>query len=210
MIGIGSFGSHLIGELSRAGFYLAAIDSDPAKVEGVKSLVQKPVVGDASAREVLKELGVDTYDYVIVSVGDRLDTSMLTCLHLRDLGARNIIVKATNDEHIRVMELLGVSRVIFPEQEAAHQLAHSLANLNVLRSVVIEPGISLVEVAVPSEFEGKTLAELSLPSRFDVQVVLIRQVIPEATILPRADFVLKPSDTLVVIGRDEAIKRLRG
>lgn len=209
MIGVGSFGSHLVRELAGSDFYIAAIDSHPDRIEEIKTLVQKPMVGDATSRDTLQELGVDTYDYVIVSVGDRLDTSILTCLHLRDLGARNIIVKATGEDQIRLMELLGVSRVIFPEREAAHQLARSLADLNVLRSIVLEPGITLVEIAVPVEFEGKTLAELNLPNRFGVQVVLIRQVIPEATVLPRADFVLKGSDTLVIIGADEAIRKLQ-
>lgn len=209
MIGIGSFGYHLVRELAEAGFYIAAIDTEPSRVDMVRTIVQKPMVGDASLRETLVEMGVETYDYVVVSVGDKLDTSILTCLHLKDLGAKNIIVKAAHDDHIRLMELLGVSRVIFPESEAAHQLAHTLADLNVLRSITIEPGISLVEIAVPSAFEGKTLAELSLPNRFGVQVVLIRQVIPEATVLPRADFILKASDTLVVIGTDEAIRKLQ-
>lgn len=209
MIGVGSFGSHLVRELVGSGFYIAAIDTHPERIEEIKLFVQKPMVGDATSRDTLKELSVETYDYVVVSVGDRLDTSILTCLHLKDLGAKNIIVKATDDDQIRLMKLLGVSRAIFPEQEAAHQLARTLADLNVLRSVAIEPGISLVEIAVPSEFEGKTLAELALPKRYGVHVALVRQVVPEATILPTGDFVLKGSDTLVVIGTDEAIRKLR-
>lgn len=209
MIGLGSFGYHLVTRLAGSNFYIAAIDTDPARVDMVKTVVQKPLIGDASSVDTLKELGVSSFDYVVVSVGDRLDTSILTCLHLRELGAKNIIVKAAHNDHVRLMDMLNVSRVIFPEREAAHQLAHELADLNVLRSIAIEPGISLVEIAVPSEFEGKTLADLSLPTRFGVQVVLIRQLIPEATILPRADFIIKASDTLVIIGTDEAIAALQ-
>ncbi len=148
MIGLGSFGHHLVSRLAGSNFYIAAIDSDPARVEMVKTVVQKPLIGDASSVDTLKELGVSSFDYVVVSVGDRLDTSILTCLHLRELGAKNIIVKAAHNDHVRLMDMLNVSRVIFPEREAAYQLAHELADLNVLRSIAIEPGISLVEIAV--------------------------------------------------------------
>jgi trk system potassium uptake protein TrkA len=209
MIGVGSFGYHLLTQLAQSDFFVAAIDTDAARVEMVKTIVQKPLIGDASSKETLKEIGVSSYDYVVVSVGDRLDTSILTCLHLKELGAKNIIVKAAHDDHVRLMDMLNVQRVIFPEREAAHQLAHTLADLNVLRSIAIEPGISLVEIAVPSDFEGKALSDLLLPSRFGVQVVLIRQLIPEATILPRADFIIKASDTLVIIGTDDAIHKLQ-
>jgi len=209
MIGLGSFGYNLVKAFADSDFYIAAIDADPKHVEQVKTLVQKPMVGDATSRETLVELGVSEYDYVVVSLGDKLDTSILTCLHLKDLGAKQIIVKAAADDHVRLLEMLGVSRVIFPEREAAEQLAHTVSNLNVLRSMVVAPGISLIEIAVPSEFVGKTLADLSLPSRYGVQVVLIRQIIPEATVLPRADFILKPSDTIVIIGENSALRKVR-
>lgn len=209
MIGLGSFGYHVVRSLSNTDFFVTAIDLDVTKVEAVKTYAQKPMVGDASQLETLRELSIQDYDYVIVSLGDRLDTSILTCLHLRDLHAKNIIVKVNDVEHARVLQEFHVSRVIFPEREAAEDIAHTISDLNVLHSVAVTEGFTLVELAVPSKFEGKMLRELDLPRTFGVQVVLIHQHIPEETILPRADFVLKSSDTLAIIGSDEAIRRLQ-
>ena len=208
MIGLGSFGVHFVRALADSDFYLAAIDSDPGRVEHVKDVVQKPMVGDATLKETLAELAVATYDFVVVSLGDRLDASVLTCLHLKDLKAKQIVVKAADADHARVLSMMGVSRVIFPEREAAEQLAHSVADLNVLRSVVVAPGISLVEMAVPSSFEGKSLGELHLPRTYNVQVALVHQIIPEATVVPTGDFVLKASDTLVLLGSDAALESI--
>ena len=209
MIGLGSFGYHFVRTLSNSDFYVAAIDTDNERVESVKTFVQRPMIGDATQVETLRELGVQDYDYVVVSLGDRLDASILTCLHLRDLHAKNIIVKAADEDHSRVLREFHVSRVIFPEREAAEDLAHTIADLNVLHSVAVTEGFTLVELAVPSQFEGKKLSELDLPRRFGVQVVLIHQHVPEETVLPRADFVLKSSDTLAIIGSDEAIRRIQ-
>ena len=209
MIGLGSFGYHLVRTVARSDFYITAIDSDPAKVESVKMLVHSPMVGDATQLDTLRELPISEFDYVVVSLGDRLDASILTCLHLKDLGARNIIVKAADEEHARVLHEFRVSRVIFPERQAAEDLAHSLADLNVLHSIVVAEGFTLVEIAVPAAFQGKALRELDLPANHSVQVVLIHQLIPEETVLPRADFILKPSDTLMLIGADDAIRRLQ-
>ncbi|HDS74809.1 MAG TPA: TrkA family potassium uptake protein [Firmicutes bacterium] len=209
MIGLGSFGYHVVRTLSNSDFFVTAIDSDVAKVEAVKTYVQEPMVGDATQLETLRELSIRDYDYVVVSLGDRLDTSILTCLHLHDLQAKNIVVKVNDVEHARVLREFHVSRVIFPEREAAEDLAHTIADLNVLHSVAVTEGFTLVELAVPSKFEGKKLSELDLPRNFGVQVVLIHQHVPEETILPRADFVLKSSDTLAIIGSDEAIRRVQ-
>jgi len=208
MIGLGSFGYHLVKTLSESDFYITAIDSDASKVDAVKSFVQAPMVGDATQLDALRELSVHDFDYVVVSLGDRLDMSILTCLHLRDLRARDVVVKAAEEDHSRVLEQFGVSRVIFPEREAAEDLAHAISDLNVLRSIAVSKGFTLAETVLPSEFEGRSLGELDLPNKYGVQVVLIHQLIPEETVMPRADFVLKPSDTLLVIGTDESIKSM--
>jgi trk system potassium uptake protein TrkA len=130
--------------LSESDFYITAIDNDEERVEAVKTLVQSPMVGDATQLEILRELGIQDYDYVVVSLGDRLDVSILTCLHLRDLHAKYIIVKAADEDHARVLREFHVSRVIFPEREAAEDLAHTIADLNVLHSVVVAEGFTLV------------------------------------------------------------------
>lgn len=209
MIGLGTFGYHVVRSLSGTDFYITAIDSDPDRVEAVKTLVAAPMIGDATQLDTLRELSVHEFDYVVVSLGDRLDTAILTCLHLKDLNAKNIVVKAAEGEHARVLQRFEVSRVIFPDREAAIDLAHSLADLNVLHSIVVAKGYTLVEMAVPAKFQGRTLAELDLPHKYGVHVALIHQIIPEDTVLPRSDFVLKPSDTITVIGPDDAIRRLQ-
>ena len=209
MIGLGSFGYHVVRTISATDFYVTAIDADPNRVEQIKSLVAAPMVGDATQLETLRELSVKDFDYVVVSLGNRLDAAILTCLHLKDLGAKNILVKATDGEHARVLEEFRVSRVIFPERHAAEDLARSISDLNVLHSTSVAKGFTLVEMAVPTGFEGKTLAELDLPRRYGIQVVLIHQIVPEETVMPRADFVLKSSDAIVVIGPDEAILELQ-
>jgi trk system potassium uptake protein TrkA len=67
-----------------------------------------------------------------------------------------------------------------------------------------------MELAPPKEFIGKSLAQLHLRSRHHVNVILVREVIPEKMVInPTADFVVKDSDVLVVLGKRKDIEKIK-
>ncbi|MDZ7374566.1 MAG: TrkA family potassium uptake protein [candidate division KSB1 bacterium] len=210
VIGVSSFGYYVCRYLVERGFYVLAIDNDEAKINRVKEIVQKAVIADATDKEALERLGLGDFDAVIVSLGDRIDASILVTLYLRQLGVKEIIAKAITEDHGKILDLIGATTVLFPEKDSAYRLAHSLDSASVLDYIPLTPGISIIEMAAPSEFLGKTLAELDLRRRFNVQVVMIKELVPEkVTVVPSGDHVLKDSDVLVVLGRDEDLQKLQ-
>ena len=90
------------------------------------------MVLDARDKPRLEALGIRDFDVVVVSLGERVDASALVTLHLKELGVKRLITKAGSEDHGKLLELIGVSEVVFPEREAAARLAHRLTSPNVI------------------------------------------------------------------------------
>ena len=146
---------------------------------------------------------------VIVSMGHEMEASILTTLYLRELGARKILTKALSDDHAKVLEAVGATEVVYPEKDMAVRTALRLSSPNILEYLPLSNGITIQEIAPPERFIGKTLKELDLINRYGVQVIAIKEIIPDNVIvIPRADFVIKDSDVLVVIGEEKELAKL--
>ena len=89
-------------------------------------------------------------------------------------------------------------------------MAERLHNPNMLDYLPFLEGYSMIQLAPPKEFIGKQLKELDLINRFGIQVVGIREIIPERlSLIPTGHFVIKDSDTLILLGPNDALDKLR-
>jgi trk system potassium uptake protein TrkA len=71
-------------------------------------------------------------------------------------------------------------------------------------------GYSIIEMAPPKQFIGKSLRELNLINRFGIQVVAIKELVPERlNLIPTARYVLKDNDIMILLGPNEAFDKLR-
>ena len=71
-------------------------------------------------------------DCAVIAIGDNLAASVLITMNLKELGIPFIVCKAHDETHRKVLEKLGVDRVVIPEQEYAQRLARTLNSHNVL------------------------------------------------------------------------------
>lgn len=209
VIGLSSFGYYLCKYLSEKGIDIMAIDSDEDRVEKVKSFVKKAVVADAKEKDTLRSLQINEFDAVVVSVGDNIEQSVLITLYLRELGAKDIFVKATTVDQAKILTILGVTDIIFPERDMAKTYAHILRRSNLLDYFPMGNEYGLLELAPPQNWLGKTLMELDIRVKYNVQVVMIKEIVPENMIMiPSGKHVLKDSDILVVLGKEEDIAKI--
>jgi trk system potassium uptake protein TrkA len=210
VIGLGRFGFHVAKQLHKAGHDVLAIDIDPKNVEEIADFSSRAVVLDARDKERLDALGIRDFDVVVVSLGERIDASALVALHLKEIGVRRLITKAGSEDHGKLLELIGVNQVVFPEREAAERLARHLGSPNLLDYIHLGDEYSLHEMAPPSSFLGKSLEELQLPARFDVRVLAIRDALTQKVqVNPGADCRIKDSDALLLLGRNEDLARIK-
>jgi trk system potassium uptake protein TrkA len=210
VIGLGIFGFNIAKDLFENGIEVIAIDKNKDVIQKIKDFSTKAVLADGTDKEVMESIGIQEDDVVIISFGEDLAASTLITLHLKEMKVNNIIVKAPNEDHKHVLEKVGATEVIIPEREMADKVAKSLISPNVLDYIPLSEDYTISEIIPPANFFGKTMGELHLRSKHHVEVIAVREVLPDQIrMVPRADFVIKDSDVLVVIGKEEDIKKIK-
>jgi len=209
VIGLGSFGSNVAKTLYGKRHEVLAVDADKERIEELKTLVTHAVQMDAAVKENLRALDIQEMDVVVVSLGPEMESSILTVLYLHELGARRIVAKALTEDHGKILDAVGATEVIYPEKDMAIKTALRLSNPNVLEYLPLVAGVDIQEIAPPDKFIGKSLKELDLRNKYGVQVIAIKEIIPEkTTIIPKADFVIKDSDILILIGDQKNMSKI--
>ena len=210
ILGIGNFGHYLAIHLYKKGHEVLVIDKRSNRVTEIKDQVSQSVVADATDRKALEALGLDKMDAAVVCIGSVLSESILATLNLKDIGVERVYAKALSEAHSRILQKIGASEVFFPEKDQAISLAERLHNPNMLDYLPFLEGYSIIQIAPPNRFIGKSLRELNLINRFGVQVVAVKEVVPDRlNLIPTAQFVLKDSDIMILLGPNEALDELR-
>jgi trk system potassium uptake protein TrkA len=210
VIGLGIFGFNIAKDLYENGIEVIAVDKDKEVVQKIKDFSTKAVLADGTDKEVMDSIGIQEDDIVIISFGENLAASTLITLHLKEMKVRNIIVKAPNEDHKRVLEKVGATEVIIPEREMADKVAKSIISPNILDFIPLSEDYTISEIVPPASFMGKTIGDLHLRTRYHIEVIAVREMLPERlTMVPRAEFVIKDSDVLVVIGKEKDIQKIK-
>lgn len=210
VIGLGNFGFHAAKALFEEGNEVLAMDTDRVRVQAIDPYSTEAMVIDATDKEVLKSLCLEEMDAVIVSTGTKISNSILICLHLLESGVKKILAKALDDDHAKILKRMGATEIIHPERDMAIRVSRNLSRPNVLDFIPLAEEFDMIQVGAPRDFVGKSLIDLNLRARYNVHVIAIKEVIPENFILvPPADYVLKDSDILVMLGRSVDIRKIK-
>ena len=210
VIGLGIFGSNIVRELCNSGFEVIAIDKNKEAVQRVRDCSTKAILADGTDKEIMEEIGIQEEDICIISFGEDLAAATLITLHLRQMKVKTIIVKAPNEEHKLILEKVGATEVMITEKEIAHKVAKSLISPNVIDYLPLSDDYMIFEMAPPNSFLGKTIAQLELRSRYHIEVIAIRDIVSDKIqMVPKADFVIKDGEILVVIGKEKDIQLIK-
>ncbi|WP_448587411.1 potassium channel family protein [Thermocrinis sp.] len=207
VIGLGRFGFHVAKTLAQARVEVIACDSDEEKVRRVADFVSHAFVLDATDEKALKESGIVSADTVIVSIGENIEASILIVVQLKELGIKEVIAKAATPMHGKILEKLGVDRVIYPERDMAIRLAHSLLIGEFIEEIPIGEKHSIFEIKAFEFMHRKTLKELDLRRRYDVSVLAIKRG-ESMLVNPSGEEQIMPGDILVVLGTTEKLSEL--
>lgn len=208
VIGAGRFGSSVARTLYDLGHDVMVVDSDDALVQEISDYVTHAVQADASSEPALRAMGIRDFDCVIVAIGQDVQTSIMACILLIEMGARYIVAKAQTELHGKVLRKLGVNRVVFPERDMGQKLAHNLSSKNIIDFIELSSDCSVVEVSTPEKMVGKTLQELNLRAKYGINVIAIRNENGRTNIAPGADDRLSPKDVIVAIGANKNLREM--
>ena len=208
VIGLGRFGSALARQLCALGAEVLAVDIRGDFVQQIANDVTHAVVGDAQDKEVLKALGVRNLDCAIIAIGDNLAASVLITMNLKELGVPYIVCKAHDETHRKVLEKLGVDRVVIPEQEHAQRLARSLNSHNVLDYIELSSDYGILDVPAPKSWIGKNLKDLNVRAKLGVNIIAVEND-GKTNVSPAADYQIRQGDMLVVLGDNIALEKVQ-
>ena len=210
IIGLGLFGEALARNLCKLGAEVLAMDLRNDLVQLVANDVTHAVVGDAQDKSVLRALGAADFDCAVVAIGDDLAASVLTVMNLQELGVKQFVCKAHDETHRRVLERLGVERVLIPEQEHAQRVARSLVHHNVLDYIELSEEYGILDVPAPKSWIGKTLKELNVRAKLGVNIIAVESD-KKTNVSPAADYMIREGDIMMVLGDTyslEAVQKL--
>lgn len=207
IIGLGRFGTSVARTLFKAGYEVLAIDANEERVQKFSDEVTHVVQANTTDEASLKALGIRNFDTVVVAIGEDIQANVLTTLLLKEIGVPNIVAKARNELHGKMLEKIGADKVIYPERDMGMRVAHSLVSANVLDYIELSPNISLVEVTAPATLQGRSLAQTNLRALYGVNVVAIKRG-EQIIVPPQPGEMISEQDILIVVGTNDGVQKL--
>jgi trk system potassium uptake protein TrkA len=208
VIGAGRFGSSVATTLYELGHNVMVVDIDPSLVQEISESVTHAVQADATSEAALSSLGIKDFDVIVVAIGHEIQSSIMTCILLIEMGARFVVARAQTELHGKVLSKIGVNRVVFPERDMGQKLAHSLSAFNIVDLIELSSNSNVVEVSAPEEMVGRSLKELNLRARFGINVIALRSIDGKTNISPGAEDRIKKGDLIVAVGDNKALKKM--
>lgn len=204
VIGLGRFGGSLVEEFHHLGVEVLAVDVNEEKVKRYSQFATHAVVANAINENNLKDLGLKNVDLVIVSFGGNIEASILTTLLLKDLGVKQVWVKALSENHQKVLEKIGADRVIHPEREMAKRIAHHVTSDKIIDFIELSKNHSIAEIISTKKVTDKTLKELNVSANYGCTIIGIQRG-EQFIVSPSAEETICPNDILIVLGHNNEI-----
>ncbi|AWL29102.1 potassium transporter TrkA [Acinetobacter defluvii] len=207
VIGLGSFGGTVALELTHLKHDVIGIDTLKKNVENLADQISHAVIADGTDEHVLDELNIQNCDAVVVAIGEDIEASILCVLHLKNLGIKQILVKAKSKAHHMILSHLGIDQIIHPEEDMGIRIAQSLSYPMVRRYMALNNERYIVKIEIASNLQGAQFQSLMDDSNSEIQTLLLQRgshVIYQ--IAPGT--ILQEKDILIVEGPVEQLRQL--
>ncbi len=207
IIGMGAFGRHLAVKMTELKNDVMIVDKDAAIIDEMSSMVADAQIGDCTKEDVLRALGVGNFDVCFVTIGDTFQSSLEITSLLKDLGAKYVISKASRDIQAKFLLRNGADEVVYPDRDMADKLAVRCSANNVLDYFSLTDEFSIFEIPAMQSWIGRSIVEVNIRKKYHINILLVKNGSSIMT-MPRADYVFKEDDKIIVIGKADEILRL--
>lgn len=205
VFGLGRFGRSVALTLQELGLDVLGVDNDEAVVQSLSDQLTHVVSTDITDEKSLRALGTGNFDTAVIAVGD-LGPSLMCTMLCKELGVKQVVVKAIDQHHDKMVRKLGADRVVHSEKDMGCRVAHNLVSNNIVDYIELSDDINIISLKVPAAVVGKNLIEANFRKRYQVNIVAIRHG-SEVTVNPEPTTVLVKDDELIVIGVAATIKK---
>lgn len=206
LIGLGRFGRHIAEKLYELKHQVMAIDSDEGRVEAVLPFVTNAQIGDSTNEEFLASLGIRNFDVCIVAIGDNFQNSLETTSLLKELGAKMVVSRASRDVHAKFLLRNGADEIVYPEHQLATWTAIRYSSDHIFDYIELDDDYAIFEVYIPKHWNGKTILELDLRRKHNINIMAIKHN-DKLNLNLKPDTKLSSDDTMLVLGHHKEIQK---
>lgn len=207
VLGLGRFGRSVAETLHSKGYEVMAVDANAERVNEAVEFTTRAVRADLDEENVLEAIGAGEFDVAVVAIGKSSETAIMSTMILKELGVKNVIVKANTELQKKALYKIGADKVVFPERDMGRRVAMSLIHDNVFDFMEVSEDISIAEIPVLTEWVGKTIIECDVRRKYGVNIIAIKTG-EEITVSYGGDRVFSEEDILIVIGLVDSIDRI--
>lgn len=208
VFGLGNFGRSVALTLESLGCDVVVVDKSLEKIQEIADSVAYAMRADVTDPEVLKTLGARNLDGAVVAVSDNLEASIMSILVSKEMGIPRVVAKAKDDLQATVLEKVGADEIVYPERDMGARVAKNLMSTTFADWIELSNDYSLVETEIPKEWIGKSLIELRVRERFDVNVVGV-EINGEVEVTFDPQLPLPQNAILILIGSNKTLEKFQ-
>jgi len=222
IVGLGNFGFSLAVKLTQMGHEVIGVDKQIRKIEEIKELITQAICLDCQHPDAVKFLPLRNTDVVVVSIGENEGANILTTALMKKMKVPRLISRSVSPLHETILEAMGVTEIVRPEEETAERWAKKLSTNYVVDSFELTDKYSIVVTEIPAKYHGKTIREVGFSPNYHVIVLTIMKNTTEKNLLgvfrkvskldiqgvASADTVLIKGDLMVLYGHKNNIQKI--
>lgn len=205
IIGAGQFGCHIAKRMREMRCEIMMIDTSEERINSILPYVTNAQIGDSTNADFMGTLGIRDFDVCIVTISGNFQNSLETTALLKELGAKRVIARAQNDVQEKFLLRNGADETVYPEKQTAVRLATRAGSNTILDYIQMDKNVSIYEVSVPKDWDGKTVAQLDIRRKFHLNIIAVRG--ESGLTIPMADTVMHANDSILVIGSLKDVER---
>lgn len=207
VLGCGRFGMSVAMKLADLGAEVMAVDKNEDVIQSLSERVTFAVQADLTDENSMQALGIRNFDVAVVGIGTEIQSSIMVTLMLKEMGIKQIIAKAHNELHAKMLYKIGADRVILPEREMGIRIAKNLMSSKLIDHIELAPEYSIAEMEVLKEWVGKSIMKLDLRAKSGINILAIRRGM-DVNIAVTPEEIILEHDLLIVVGHNDALKKL--
>jgi len=207
IIGLGRFGTAVTRTLLARGHTVLGIDRSREAVQPLTDELTEALILDATDEDTLRSVDIASYDAVVVAINDDFEDALLTTLTLKSLGVKRVVGVASDERQKTILLKIGADEVVMPENDSGERLGLLLALPNLVERVAMGKEYTIAEMRMPGPLADRTVAAVNFTATYGVTLLAIKRK-GELIIPPGQDLLLYSDDLMLVIGKDENVRRI--
>lgn len=206
LIGLGRFGRHIAMKLNEMNHEVMAIDWNEERVNAVLPYVTNALIGDSTNGEFLSSLGIRNFDACIVAIGDDFQNSLETASLLKEMGAKQVIARASRGVQEKFLLRNGADEVVYPEKQLAAWTAIRCTLDHILDYIELDEDYSIIELTIPEDWSNRTILQLDIRKKYGINILGVRED-GKLNMNVTPDTLLERGQSILILGKQKAVQK---